>query len=46
MMKYHQIEQIEVIQELLLPGASKLNNSAINKKLGDQTQFSPKKTLE
>ena len=36
------IEQIEVIQENVLPGISKLDDSAPGKKQGDQTQFSPK----
>ena len=44
---YTQIfEQIEVIQEVVLPGMSKLNDSGPHKKPKDQTQFSPKKTLE
>ena len=33
------VEQIEFIQKVFLPEV-KLNDSAINKKLGDQTQFS------
>ena len=37
------VEQIEVIQENVLPGISKLDDSAPGKKQGDQTQFSPKK---
>ena len=36
-------EQIEVIQEVVLPGISKLNDSALDKREGDLTQFSPKK---
>ena len=39
-------EQIEVIQEVVLPGISKLNDSALDKKPGEQTQFSPKKAAE
>ena len=38
--------QIEVIQEVVLPGISKLNDSALDKKPGEQTQFSPKKAAE
>ena len=34
-------EQIDVIQEVVLPAVAKLNDSAINKEKGDQTQFSP-----
>ena len=37
------LEQIEVIQEVVLPGISKLNNSGPHKKPRDQTQFSQKK---
>ena len=37
------VEQIEVIKEVLLPGALKLNDSVKNKEQGDQTQFSPNK---
>ena len=41
---YTQIfEQIEVIQEVVLPGMSTLNDSGPHKKPKDQTQFSPKK---
>ena len=36
-------EQIEVIQEVVLPGIPKLNDSALGKREGDLTQFSPKK---
>ena len=36
-------EQIEVIQGVVLPVISKLNDSAPEKKPGNQTQFSPKK---
>ena len=36
------VEQIEVIQENVLPGISKLDDSAPGKKQRDQTQFSPK----
>ena len=35
------VEQTKVVQ-----GLSKLNDSALDKKQGDQTQFYPKKTLE
>ena len=34
------VEQIEVIQEVVLSAVAKLNDSAINKEQGDQTQFS------
>ena len=34
-------EQIDVIQEVVLPAVTKLNDSAINKEKGDHTQFSP-----
>ena len=37
------IEQIEVIQEVFVPGVSKTNDSALDKKQGDKTQFYPKK---
>ena len=37
------VELIEVIQEVVLPRIFKLNESAPEKKQGDQTQFSPKK---
>ena len=40
------VEQIEVIQEVVLQGISKLNDSALYKKQEDQTLFSPKETLE
>ena len=40
------VEQIEAVQEVVLPGICRLSNSAPGKKQGDQTQFSPKKTLE
>ena len=40
------VEQIEVIQEVVLPGISKLNDWAPDKKKGDQTQFFRKKILE
>ena len=39
------IEQIEVIEAVVLPGTSKMNDSAPDKKPKEQTQFSPKKTL-
>ena len=37
------VEKIEVIQGVFLPGISKLNKSAADKKPLNQTQFSPKK---
>ena len=37
------IEQIDVFQEVTLLGISKLNDSALDKKQGDLTQFFPKK---
>ena len=40
------VEQIEVIQEVVLPGISKLNDWAPDKKQGDKTQFFRKKILE
>ena len=40
------VEQIEVIQGVVLPWISKLNDSAPDKKQGRQTQFSPKKNRE
>ena len=36
----------EVTQKLVLPGISNLNNSDLDKKQGDLTQFSAKATLE
>ena len=36
-------EQIEEIQWRDIPGVSKMNNSLLDKKQGDYTQFSPKK---
>ena len=39
-------EQIEVTQKLVLPGISNLNNPDLDKKEGNPTQFSAKKTLE
>ena len=36
------VEKIEDIQEVVLPGILKLNNSALEKKQGDQIQFFPK----
>ena len=48
-MKYYHssqvVEQIEVIQGVVLPGISNMNNSAPDEKPKEQTQFSPKKTL-
>ena len=41
------VKQIEVIQEVVSPEVSKLNDRKMNKKRGDQIQFSPeKKTLK
>ena len=40
------VEQIDVIQGVVLPWISKLNDSAPDKKQGGQTQFFPKKNLE
>ena len=37
---------MEVIQEVVFPGIYKLNDSAVNKEQGDQTQFSPNKDLK
>ena len=39
------VEQVEVIQGVVLPEISKMNDSAPDKNLKEQTQFSPKKTL-
>ena len=36
------VEKIEDIQEVVLPGIFELNNSALEKKQGDQIQFFPK----
>ena len=36
------VEQIDVIQEAVLPGISKLNDLVPDKKKGVQTHFSPK----
>ena len=36
------VEKIEDIQEVVLPGILELNNSALEKKQGDQLQFFPK----
>ena len=36
------LEQVEVNQEVVLPGISELNDSAPDKEPEDQTQFSPK----
>ena len=36
------VEKIEDIQEVVLPGILELNNSALEKKQGDQIQFFPK----
>ena len=40
------IEQTKVFQEVVLPEVSKLNHAIMNKKQGDQMQFSPEKRLE
>ena len=40
------IKQAKVIQEVLSPEVSKVNNVVMNKKQGDQMQFSPEKRLE
>ena len=40
------IEQTKVIQEVASPGLSKLNDAVMNKKQGDQMQFSPEKRPE
>ena len=37
------VEQIEVIQEAVSTGVSKLNDSVINKEPDDKKQFSPNK---
>ena len=39
------VEQNEVVQGVVLPEISKMNDSAPDKKPKEQTQFSPKKTL-
>ena len=36
------VEKLEDIQEVVLPGILELNNSALEKKQGDQIQFFPK----
>ena len=40
------MEQTNVIQKVVSPEVSKLNHAVINKKQGDQLQFSPEKRLE
>ena len=40
------VDQIEVIQEVVLPGISTLNDEVPDKKKGEKTQFSPKTFLE
>ena len=37
---------MEVIKEVVFPRIYKLNDSAVNKEQGDQTQFSPNKDLK
>ena len=37
---------MKVIQELVSPEVSKLNHPVMNKKQGDQMQFSPERRLE
>ena len=39
-------QQTRVIQEVVSPEVSELNHAGINKKPGDQMQFSPEKRLE
>ena len=53
MMYHHQtnwsqqtIEQTKFIQEVVSPEVSKLNYTVMNKKQGDEVQFSPEKRLE
>ena len=40
------VEHSEVIQEVVLPGISKVNDEAPDKKKVEKTQFSPKTFLE
>ena len=40
------VEQIEVNQEVVLIGVSKLNDSGLDKKQRDQPQLYPKNSLE
>ena len=40
------IEQTKVIQEVLSSEVSKLSHAVLNKKQGDQIQFSPEKRLK
>ena len=40
------IEQTKVILEVVSPEVSKLNHAVLNKKQGDQMQFSPEKITE
>ena len=45
-LKYHQhqtVKQFEVVEEVVLPEVSKLNDSVMTKNQGDQTQFFPEK---
>ena len=39
------VEQIEVIQGVVLPGISKMNDSAVDKKPTEQTQIFPRNIL-
>ena len=43
--QYTSTQIYEQIKEVVLPRISKLNDSALDKKLGNQIQFFPKKTL-
>ena len=50
MMEYHQpllksLNKLKLFKKYFLPGIYKLNDSVPEKKQGNQTQFSPKKTL-
>ena len=50
MMEYHQpllklFNKLKLFKKYFLPGIHKLNDSVPEKKQGNQTQFSPKKTL-
>ena len=43
---YQIVEQVELIQEIIFLGVSKLNDSALDKKQGQSIQFYPKRILE
>ena len=43
---YQIVEQFELIQEIILPGVSKLNDSVLDKIQGQSSQFYPKRILE